>query len=247
MDNKSESLYNALPRRPKLSDLVVEQIEESISSGKLQPGERLPPERELAEQFKVSRTAIRESIRSLTAKGLLEVRAGSGAYVSVPGTKQVSESMSLILRLSTSKDLYAQVFQVRRLLEVEIAGLAAKWAKEDDIEMMEEAVRTMETECDQGVLAECDVDFHAALANASQNELYPILLDSVVDIMIEIRRMALMNPGARDEAMNSHRKILERVKNKDVEGARLEMLSHMKRGEEFMRNAIETQKNRQTG
>jgi DNA-binding transcriptional regulator YhcF (GntR family) len=92
-------IYQTIPQREKLSDLVVDQLIQLIQKGKLKLGDRLPPERELAENFGVSRTVIRESIRSLVAKGLLDVRPGSGAVVSIPDSSLVAESMSMIMRL----------------------------------------------------------------------------------------------------------------------------------------------------
>ena len=230
----SKGLYNALPRQPKLTDQVVEKLIELIADGKLKPGERLPPERELAVEFDVSRTVIRESIRSLVARGLVEVRRGSGAFVSIPQTKLVAESMSLILQMGTTEDLYSQVFEVRRLLEVEIAGLAAERATPADIKEMEVQLELMETDCSEEQMAECDVEFHASLARATHNEIYSVLLDSVVDIMLEIRHMALANPDAKRDAIEKHRMLYENVNKGDAESARKVMAEHLSTGERFM-------------
>ena len=230
----SKGLYNALPRQPKLTDQVVEKLIELIADGKLKPGERLPPERELAVEFDVSRTVIRESIRSLVARGLVEVRRGSGAFVSIPQTKLVAESMSLILQMGTTEDLYSQVFEVRRLLEVEIAGLAAERATPADIKEMEVQLELMENNCSVEQMAECDVEFHASLSRATHNEIYSVLLDSVVDIMLEIRHMALANPDAKRDAIEKHRMLYENVNKGDAESARKVMAEHLSTGERFM-------------
>lgn len=231
--------YRAVARQPKLADQVVEQIAELIATRQLQPGDRLPPERELAEHFGVSRTVIREAMRSLVAKGLLEVRPGSGMVISAPRPSSVAESISLLLRLSTDKDPYTHVHEVRRLLEVEIAGLAAQRATAENLQDLEALIQTMErSREDPEQFAEADVEFHASLAKATQNELFSVLLDSVVDIMLEVRHMAVALPGSIDSALRHHRHILERVKAGDVEGARQAMTAHLQEAEEQMRVAL---------
>lgn len=237
----SDDIYKALPQREKLSDLVVDQIIKLIYDGKLKLGERLPPERELAENFGVSRTVIRESIRSLVAKGLLEVRPGSGAVISVPDASVVSESMSMIMRLGAGDELYSQLFEVRRLLEVEFAGLAAERADNQDLEKLEKNLLNMEVDCTLEEAAACDVEFHASIARATHNELYPIILDSVIEVLLELRNLALSVPGTKEEAIQYHREIFESIKNKDVNRARKVMAEHLKSGEAVMKSIIEKQ------
>src|SRR5690606_3383769 len=97
--NSSSELFEALAREATLSARVTNRIKQYIVSGQLQPGDRLPPERELARQFSVSRTVVRDAVRALTAQGLLEVRAGSGSVVRNPGSEAFAESMALYLRV----------------------------------------------------------------------------------------------------------------------------------------------------
>lgn len=233
------NIFKTIPQREKLSDLVVDQLIKLIQDGALKLGDRLPPERELAENFGVSRTVIRESIRSLVAKGLLEVRAGSGAVVSIPDPSLVAESMGMIMRLRAEGDLFPQIFEVRNLLEVEIAGLAAKRATPEDIRVLEENYERMTQDCGIQETAECDVEFHAAIAQATHNGLYPIILDSVIDVLLEVRNMALSIPGAKEEALDFHREIIDCIKVKDVEGARKVMAAHIQSGEKVMKSFID--------
>lgn len=237
----STGIYSTLPQREKLSDQVVDQLEHLIRSGTLEFGDRLPPERELADSFGVSRTVVREAIRSLVAKGLLDVKPGSGAVVSIPDSSLVSESMSMIIRLRAEEDLYPQIFEARRLLEVEFAGLAAQRATEENLLELEEELSKMEQECSIDEAAEFDVDFHAGIARATQNEIYPIILDSVVDIFLEVRRLALSVQGSKEEAITYHRELVERFKSRDVTGARKTMLEHLKSGEKVMKSFLDKQ------
>lgn len=232
----TNDLYKALPPRNRLSDLVVEHIIELIASGKLLPGEKLPSERDLAENFNVSRTVIREAIRSLIASGLVEVRTGSGAVISIPDTSVVSKSISLLIQLKGSGSFHEKTFEVRKLLEVEIAGLAAQRATEIDVSELNELCQQMDASENLEGYAKLDVAFHNRLAQATQNELYTILLDSVVYIMIEIRRMSLTIPGTMEEAQKHHKEILEKIISQDVEGARNVMADHLRIGEEHMKS-----------
>ncbi len=131
MTETDNAMFPRVAREPRLSDKVAELLLETIFRRGLQPGDRLPSERELGEQFGVSRTVVREAVRELAAKGLIEVRTGSGLRVAAVDAAAVSESMSLYLR-GGSVD-FARVHEVRRLLEVEIAGLSAERATAEQI------------------------------------------------------------------------------------------------------------------
>lgn len=233
------SPFQALSRQPNLSDQVVEQMQELITSRQLKPGERLPSERELADRFGVSRTVIREAVRSLVAKGLLEVKPGSGMVISVPRASSMAEHLNLLLQLSSDKDPYDHVFEVRHVLEVEIAGLAARRANPENIQDAESFLQIMEANPkDLEKTAEADVEFHASLANATQNPLFSILIDSVAEIMLEVRLLGLSMPGAIKSVLEQHSNILDRVKAGDVEGARLAMADHLIAGKELMKQGM---------
>src|SRR5918992_728341 len=133
-------------RAPRLSDKVAGMMLETILSNRLSVGDRLPSERELGEQFGVSRTVVREAVRELVAKGVIEVRSGSGLRVAAVAASAVSESMSLFLRCRTID--FEKVHEVRALLEVHIAGLAAERAGTDDIAALRVVHDRMQAERD---------------------------------------------------------------------------------------------------
>jgi GntR family transcriptional repressor for pyruvate dehydrogenase complex len=128
--DKDDPLFKAIERESTLANRVAHEIEELIVGGKLPPGQRMLSERELGERFGVSRTVIREAVRALAAKGLLEVRTGDGTYVQSFSSTNAAEALSRLLRLSGARDLGSvrSVYEVRRPLEVAIAGLAAERA-----------------------------------------------------------------------------------------------------------------------
>jgi GntR family transcriptional regulator, transcriptional repressor for pyruvate dehydrogenase complex len=231
-----------LEREPKLADRVTQQLQGLVVNGQFSPGDRLPSERELGDRFGVSRTVVREAVRALVAKGLLEVRPGSGTVIRALTTESAVESMSLLLRQRSRRLDYAQVVEVRRLLEVEIAGLAAERRSDSDIETMEEVLRQAKERLDDpDNFINTDIAFHAALAQATQNELFVVLLDSIADVMVEVRRLGLGVPGTPARALGYHRSILACVRVGDVEGARQAMYRHMDEARDTMRQAVDGQ------
>jgi GntR family transcriptional repressor for pyruvate dehydrogenase complex len=237
-ERDQDDRFRAVARESTLANRVAAEIERHIVGGSIQPGERLPSERELAEQFSVSRTVIREAVRVLAAKSLLEVRSGSGTVVRAPTTRSVSQSMLLLLRTGQRLD-HAKVHEVRRTLEIEIAGIAAERRTDEDLALLEELLDEMQAllgemerqPANRGRFASNDVQFHAALARATHNELFALLLDSIADVMIEVRQLGFEVPGSHQEALAYHRSILAPVRAGDAAGAREAMRAHLAHAE----------------
>ena len=246
MSNDSDSsshnqLFKTVQREPTLSNRVADQLETLIVHSQLRPGDRLPPERELAQQFGVSRTVIREAVRALSAKGLLEVRSGSGTIVRSPTAETVAQSMNLFLRAGQANLDYGKIHEVRYLLEVEIAGLAAERRTTEDMAKMEkilhEAAENLDHE-NRDHFAKTDIAFHAALAQATHNELFSLILDSMADIMLEIRLSGFDVPGTPARALTHHQAILEQVQAGKPDEARQAMREHMIESVEIQRQAL---------
>jgi len=235
--------FKAISREPTLSERVTAQIETLIVQSQLHPGDRLPPERELAEQFGVSRTVIREAIRTLSAKGLLEVQSGGGTIVCSPSVETVAQSMNLYLRGGQPQLDYGKIHEVRYLLEVEIAGLAAERRSAEDLARMEAILQeaTAKGADNRDIFARTDVAFHAALAQATHNLLFGLILDSLADIMFEVRLSGFDVPGTVDSSLTYHRAIFEQVKAGNSEGARQAMREHMQESVEIQRKVIALQ------
>lgn len=226
-------------RAPRLSDQVSTQLQAMIINQALKPGDKLPSERELCELLHVSRTVVREAVRVLVVKGLLEVRPGGGMVVRAPDTTLVSELMSVMLRADSGDAVFSQVLEVRRLLEVEIAGLAAERRTEADLQAIEAQLQEMATyEADPTRWSAADVSFHASLAAATQNPLYPILLSSIVELLLEIRLTGFSLPGTAQRALRYHRAIYEAIEARNREGARKAMLDHLNESEQTFTNAL---------
>jgi GntR family transcriptional repressor for pyruvate dehydrogenase complex len=238
METTQDELFKAIPRETTLANQVREQLEELIVERRLQPGDRLPAERELARQFGVSRTVVREAVRSLMAKGLLEVRSGSGTIVRTPSAAAAAQSMSLFLRAGHPELDYRKVLEVRSILEVEIAGLAAERGTEEDIARMEQILEDTLKATNRETYVKADIAFHSALAQATHNEMFSLLLDSVVEIMRKLREMAFDIPPAPNRAYKYHCAILEQVKKGDGDGARQAMREHLVEAEDTILRAM---------
>lgn len=218
-------LFDQVKREPRLSDKVADMMLETILSNRLTPGDPLPSERELGEQFGVSRTVVREAVRALTAKGVIEARSGSGLRVAAVNASAVSESMSLYLRGGTLE--FEKVQEVRALLEVHIAGLAAERATDADIAALREIHMRMEEDAsDFESAAHDDLEFHRSIARATHNELFVLLLDSIGSSLIDIRRTNF-EAGSIPTTLDQHRAILDRITEHDSEGARAAMTLHL--------------------
>jgi GntR family transcriptional repressor for pyruvate dehydrogenase complex len=232
------ALFEQVAREPRLSDKVAEMMLATILSNRLQVGDRLPSERELGEQFGVSRTVVREAVRALVAKGVIEVRSGSGLRVAAVDAAAVSESMSLYLRGASVN--FEKVHEVRALLEVHIAGAAAERATEEDLARLRAVHERMQHEVeDVEAAARDDLEFHRVIAAATQNDLYLLLMDSIGTALIDIRRENL-GSGSTPLTLGQHQEILERITARDPAGARTAMAAHLEGVAAWWRNHVTT-------
>jgi len=238
----SSPLGEVLTREVKLADRVAQHMTERLLDGTLLLGERLPAERLLAEQYGVSRPVIREAVRVLVSKGLMETRNGSGTYVRGPNVEAVAESMTLLLRLhlgNTSVD-YELVHEVRRVLEVEIAALGARRATAEDIATLEAALgRQRAARLDRDTYTAYDVAFHAALATATHNPLFSVMLNSVSDVMREIRTLGFLVPGAFDNGLMHHERLIAAVRAHDGNAAKKAMQEHLRDSQRILREGLQ--------
>lgn len=217
--------FRTIGSKERLVDRVVGELEQLIVSGQLEPETRLPAERDLAEQLGVSRTVVREASRILVTKGLLEIQPGVGTMVRQITNEQIVEPLNLLLRTRTGgKVSFDHLHQVRSILEIEIAGLAAAHATEGDITRLRQIMAAMEAaQNDPDQLAIHDADFHSALAQMTHNPLLAILVDSIRDLLQEYIALVTRYLDPRQENLPLHYRLLERIEARDVDGARQAM------------------------
>jgi len=213
-------------RSSRLYEQIVQQVEESIQKGQLKPGDQLPPERELAEQFGVSRTAVREAVKALREKGLVEAYPGRGTFITDGTSYTIRQSLDRMMR--SGNEGFAFLAEVRQILEPEIAALATTRADDEALEAMRKQVEIMDTaKEDPDAFIEADLDFHLALAEAAANPIILSLIDSIVGLLREQRMGIFQVEGGPERGQYHHKKILQAVEHRDAAGAREAMKAHL--------------------
>ncbi len=224
---------------PRLADAIVLELEASILDGVYKPGDRLPPERKLAEAFGVSRPSVREAIKQLAARGLVESRQGGGTYVTDRLERSFSGPWEALLMGHT--DLRDDVLEFRRMLEGEVAALAAVRATEADRERLASRLAELEETYVTGDLAlqsKADVAFHGALADAAHNALLAHLTSSLLgmlhsNIHDNIANLFNVAPVASD-LLAQHRAIWQAIDLRDPARARAAAETHL----DFVANTL---------
>ncbi len=221
-------------QRDNLYKQVADRIQELIVSESLKPGDKLPGERELAEQMGISRTVVREAIRVLSVRGLVKTKSGCGTYVRELDPSDVSAPMALFFKLKQSATLLRDVYEMRRMIEVEAAGLAAERATEDDLDAIRETIDALsDVAQNPEQLAHLDLDFHLALAAATHNDLLVMLLHPITNFWHQVIRISYQAPNAVQDAIFYHRNIFEQLCARDVASARQAMLEHIRHSQEM--------------
>jgi GntR family transcriptional repressor for pyruvate dehydrogenase complex len=218
---------------------VAAQIQQHITDGGLQPGDRLPPEHVLVQEFGVSRTVIREAIQSLKTRGLVTVKHGSGVFVSEPTADTVSEFLSALFQFRGASvyDLH----EAREILEVEIAALAAERASDEDKAELGEKLEWMKkVRGSPREYVELDLVFHGILARATGNHIFLLLLEPLVDLLRQSRLKATQIPGGVEGSFRGHRAIYDSIARGDAEGARAAMREHLREVRDRLARTEET-------
>jgi GntR family transcriptional repressor for pyruvate dehydrogenase complex len=214
-------------RTSRLYEQIVQQIEDSVLKGTLKPGDQLPAERDLAERFGVSRTAVREAVKALREKGLVEAYSGRGTFITNGTSQAIRQSLDLMTRIGQPEGS-TQLAEVRAILEPEIAALAASRAEEQHLVLMREAVAIMDRSPDDpDAFIEADLDFHLCLAEAAANPVILSLIDSIVGLLREQRLRIFHVDRGPQRGQYHHKRILEAVELRDPGKARNAMREHL--------------------
>jgi GntR family transcriptional repressor for pyruvate dehydrogenase complex len=223
-------------RRNKVYEEVARQIERLILK-KLQPGDKLPSERELAETLGVSRGSIRDAIRSLELLGLVEPRQGAGTIVrEVTADALVNPLANMLVR---QREQVVELLDFRKMLEPPLAGRAAVHASSEEISELEEILERQEAKLSKGNLAIAeDSDFHYSVALASGNTVVLKLLDVLMDMLRDTRERSLQLAGRPQKSLAGHKRILGAIKRRDAEAATAAMRRHIEDVEEIVLNKL---------
>ncbi|MDX5349851.1 MAG: FCD domain-containing protein [Paracoccaceae bacterium] len=216
----------------KLSQSVVRQIEQLILRGILRPGERLPSERDLAEQLGVSRPSLRDALAELSERGLLTSRAGSGVFVAdVLGS---AFSPALIQLFASHDEAVSDYISFRRDIEGLAAERAARLGSETDLRVIDTIFRKMEAahqKRDPSDEAQLDAEFHMAIIEASHNVIMLHMLRSIFDLLRQgvfyNRQMLFRNRMTRDQLLDQHRAMNTAIQARDAAAARAAVEAHL--------------------
>lgn len=226
--------WRSPPGRTALVDHVVGEVRAAILRGDYEVGGELPAAEKLADGFGVSMTVIREAMRELRSQGLVEVFQGKRPLVAAANsTATVSMLGQSLGRAGRMEDL----MQVRWVLEVAIAAIAAEKATTEHLIRLAAAVDEMRDGTTVDRQVDADVQFHRVLAEATGNPLFPILLQSLEALLREFRRQAIEVRGVRS-GIKEHAAVLEAVRSRDPQAAREAMIRHMKLAERTLRKEL---------
>lgn len=221
-------------RRNKVYEEVARRLEQLIAE-RMKPGDMLPPERELAESFGVSRSSIRDAIRRLELVGMVEPRQGSGTVVRELSTDALINPLTTVL--VQKRKLVVELLDVRKMLEPPLAARAATHASAADVAEMEDILLRQGEKLRQGDAAiEEDNEFHYAIAMASDNSVVLKVLDVLMDLLRETRERSLQVEGRPQKSIAGHRRILAAIKRHDPVAAELAMRRHIEEVSEIVLN-----------
>jgi GntR family transcriptional repressor for pyruvate dehydrogenase complex len=233
------SMYQTV-RTARLYEQIVEQIEDSIREGRMKPGDQLPSERELAQQFGVSRTAVREAVKTLSEKGLVESYSGRGTFVTSGRSQAIRHSLDWLVNSGDPQNA-GYVSELREILEPEFTALAATRIEDQQLAMMREAIDVMDRSIHNPEdYIEADLDFHLALAEAAANPLILSLLDSIVGVLRVQRLGVFGTTGGPQRGQKHHKLILKAIEQRNPARARKAMRAHMEQIREDLLAAAKT-------
>jgi GntR family transcriptional repressor for pyruvate dehydrogenase complex len=227
-----QEIFSRIGSKLTLSQKIERRLEVAIREKKLPVGSRLPTERELCESFGVSRTALREALRRLSARGLVEITKGSGMTVTGLNIDDAVQNLNLYYDMQFDHNLIAQIIEVRRLFEPEIASLAAKHRTQNDLSDIQDNIELFKDCNPDNIQQEADLDnkFHLLVAKATHNPIVQISMEPIYSLLPRMRNLIYANvEGEKDVTLEYHLKIFDAINKQNREDASLLMKEHLQR------------------
>lgn len=219
--------------RKLLYQQVADDIESAILSGTYPHDSRLPSEQELANEYGVSRNVIREALKRLQERGLVSIKTGSGTYVSQPTTEPVSDALQRLLEYPNNSVSVAHFYEIRRMIEPEVAKLAAERASEEGVVSIREAYDLMVKNRDnRPAWTQADLGFHIAVAEATRNPLIKSILKPLNKPLMKVIEAGMAEPSGVEAGLNAHLKIMNAIQDHDLARAEQAMLEHLEDSEQ---------------
>ncbi|MGC4954197.1 FadR/GntR family transcriptional regulator [Actinomadura citrea] len=219
-------IFRAVERPRSAASGVEQHLKELMHAGRLTAGDRLPPERQLAERLGVNRSTLRSALQSLTEQGILAGRQGAG-WVIQPSGEIVAANLATYLSLEDVT--FDQLFEARRAVEPPIAASAARHRTDEQITALRACITAMQSTTDSESYLQADSDFHALLAVASHNPVFSVLITPTLTLLQDVRRRLAAEQSVISVSHQEHQQILDAVENQDTEAAHDAMLGHIDR------------------
>lgn len=212
-------------KKSRISDSIINQINQMILDGVLQPGDKLPSERELVEKLGVSRASVREAMSSLESMGIIDIRSGEGTFLNDESTILLDhyKTKSLLKRYEVE-----ELVEARIILETQILQLAIDRIEPESLAEIEKNYANMlavKDQMDKFIIA--DFKFHMSIAQASKNSYLHEMLNTTRELLFEVNKLVVLKPGQIKRVLDSHYNIIESIKRKDKNTAIAEMKSHI--------------------
>jgi GntR family transcriptional regulator, transcriptional repressor for pyruvate dehydrogenase complex len=221
-------MQDVLGPRQRLPEVVADALQQEILSAGLKQGERLPTEPELAERYRVSRTVVREAARLLVQRGLVTVRPGRGMTVAEVDGRFIAEQYGLLIRLS--EGTFTQLLELRLVLEVEIAALAAaRRTPEQVVALQESNRRLVQARGSREAFLTADLAFHELMAEASGNPFFPLVVGPINGFLRDVYSSGPGYPSEADHTVEEHGEIAVAIGAGDADGARFQTERHLRR------------------
>jgi GntR family transcriptional repressor for pyruvate dehydrogenase complex len=209
--------------RQRLYEQIAQQLYEHIRDAGLRPGDRLPPERELASRLGVSRASVAQALVALEVLGIITVRHGDGAVV-----VEQSDDRQVVSAVRAHRDRLPDVIDARAALEVKLAALAAERRSESDLEAIDLTLSQMAEDVAAGARGvDGDEAFHAAVTTAAHSELLARLMREISDLIRESRLESLSQPGRPAESLAGHHRVADAIRDRDPGAAAAAMSAHI--------------------
>ena len=219
---------------------VEDALLDYILQEPIEIGQKIPNEYELAEKFGVGRSTVREAVKGLVSKGILEVRRGSGTFV--VSTSSLEQDPLGLSRFPDRYKLALELFDVRLMIEPEIAVLACENATEEELDQLQKLCAEVEELCRSGEDHTAkDVEFHTCIARCSKNRVVELLVPVINSAVVTFAN--LTQRSLKEETIITHREILDSILRKDAVGARCAMVMHLTYNRQAIIRLIDEQKN----
>jgi len=221
-------------KKSAISEDIIARLLTMIKEGQLQPGAKLPPERELAETMQVSRPSLREALRALSIMNIIEIRQGDGTYVTSLEPDLLVEHLNFIFSLSDST--IVELFESRRIVEVGLAAMAAQRITDEEIKQLENCLaHSIENVEDHVEFLKADIELHEIIVRAARSTFLARFMASIYNLGHASRSRTVEIPGVIMQVVDDHRAIVHAIQARDPEAASQAMLQHLNNVEARLR------------